>query len=207
MIAFLNLSGGVDSTYYAWRWLRENPKDKILLHHCLYIDARLSEEKAACDRITKYFKDSGLHNFKYEETVFNKGTLRGIVYDVEALSGITGLILKMHPKIKNVLLSYCREETSELDLYVAKNGSITGFNPKHRYSVANHIAETLARRSFNYILYREGRGIMSKEQMIKEMPKELFEMTWYCRKPVNGETCGSCHTCRKIKKIMRNERV
>lgn len=203
MVAYLNLSGGVDSVYYAWRWLKENPTKKILLHHCLYMTARLKEEKVACDKVIEYFKKQGYHNFKYVETFFQKGTVTGIVYDVEALSGITGIILKLYPRITDVLLSYSKEETAELDTYIKNHGKIDGFNPKHRYSIANQVVETLTKRKFNYVFYKEDKGIISKKKMIEEMPQELFEMTWYCRSPVKGKPCGSCHTCRKVKKATK----
>ena len=161
---------------------------------------RLKEEEKACTEITGYFKRKGLGNFKYVTTRIDKGTLSGIVYDVEVLSGMTGVILKLYPKITDVLLSYSKEETADLDRYIKEKGTIEGFNPKHRYSKANSVAEIIAGRKYNYVLYREDKGIISKTQMIREMPEELFNMTWYCRKPRNGMPCGSCHTCKKVAK-------
>ena len=199
MIAYLNLSGGVDSTYYAWRWLKENPKNRILLHHCLYMKARLKEEGEACKRIIEYFRTHGLGNYKYVTTTLDKGTLSGIVYDVEVLSGLTGIILKLYPKITNVLLSYSREETSDLNLHIKMGRPMSEFNPKHRYSIANKVVEVLSKRQFNYVFYKDkDGGLISKAQMMAEMPQELFEMTWYCRSPRQGKPCGSCHTCKKV---------
>jgi 7-cyano-7-deazaguanine synthase in queuosine biosynthesis len=204
MIAFLNLSGGVDSTYYAWRWMRENPKEKILLHHCLYMRARLEKEKTACDNILEYFRKNGLTNFSYIETGLQKGTFNKRIYDVEALSGMTGVILKTYPTITTVLLSYCREETAPLANHLHGGGTVKDFDPKHRYSISNHVVETIAQKQYEYLVYLDkNEYLVSKKQMIHEMPQELFEMTWYCRRPKNGNPCGGCHTCKKVKRALR----
>ena len=202
--AFLNLSGGVDSTYYLWRWLRENPNEIIIVHHCLFLKRRLNEEKAACDKIIAFLKKEGFKNFKYIETGMQKGTMVGKTMDVEMLSGMTGIALKLAPTVTDVLLSYCQEETPELHKHLLAGKEIKDFDPKHRYSIVNKVVETLTQRQFNYVCYRdENGGLLSKKQMIKEMPRELFEMTWYCRRPVNGKVCGVCHTCRKVKNALK----
>jgi len=198
--AFLNLSGGVDSTYYLWRWLRENPNEIIIVHHCLFLKRRLKEEKEACDKIIAFLRKEGLKNFKYIETGMQKGTMQGKTMDVEMLSGMTGIALKLAPTVTDILLSYCQEETAELHKHLLAGKEIKDFDPKHRYSIVNKVVETLTQRNFNYICYRDEKGgLLSKKAMIKEMPRELFAMTWYCRKPVNGKPCGVCHTCRKVK--------
>ncbi len=200
---FLNLSGGVDSTYYLWRWLLDNPEEKILVHHCLFFQRRVKEEKEACDKIIKYLRDHGLENFKYVETGMQKGTLRGKVLDIEVLSGISSIVVKNHPSVKNVLLSYCREETSPLHNHLLNGGKVDDFDPKHRYAKINKVLEILTDRKFNYICYRDkGGGLLSKKEMIHTMPQQLFEMTWYCRRPVNGKVCNNCHTCNKVKRAL-----
>lgn len=37
---------------------------------------------------------------------------------------------------------------------------------------------------------------ITKEEMIQEMPKDLLELTWSCRRPDNGNPCGHCHACK-----------
>ena len=40
----------------------------------------------------------------------------------------------------------------------------------------------------------------SKQTIIRELPNDLFKLTWYCRKPTpDGKTCGNCHTCKAVK--------
>ncbi len=203
LTTFINLSGGVDSTYYLWRWLSEHPNEKILVHHCLYLKNRLKEEKKACDDIIKYLTDHGLDNFKYVETGIQKGTLRGRILDIELLAGQTAIVVKMHPSVKDILLSYCAEESPPLHKHL-KTHEVDTFDPSHRYTRINRVMEILTERNFNYICYRgKDGGLMSKKEMIHSMPKKLFELTWYCRRPIKGNPCKMCHTCRKVKRAFQ----
>jgi len=199
---FVNLSGGVDSTYYLWRWLRENPDEEILVHHCLFLQRRLSQEKQACENILSYLKEEGLTNFQFVQTGVQRGTLQGRILDIELLSGIAAVVVKNSPTIQNILLPYSKEETKELNRHYIEHGTIAGYNPTHRYTTVNIVMEALNQKKFNYIMYTdETKGIISKQQMMAEMPRELFDLTWYCRRPVGEDgKCGRCHTCRKVNK-------
>ena len=39
---------------------------------------------------------------------------------------------------------------------------------------------------------------MEKWQLIDEMPKELLELTWWCRAPYNDNPCKRCFTCQAV---------
>ncbi len=200
---FINLSGGIDSTYYLWRWLQDNPDEVIVVHHCLYLQKRLKEEKAAVTKILAYLKRQGLTNFIYVETGMQRGTLKGRVLDIEMLSGISSIVVKNHPTVKNILLSYCAEECKELWGHMMDE-EIDTFDPSHRYSRINRVLEILTQRNFSYICYRgSDGGLLSKKEMISLMPDELFGMTWFCRRPAAGKPCGKCHTCKKVRKALR----
>lgn len=205
--AFINLSGGVDSTYYLWRWLNENRGNgnKILVHHCLFLKKRVKEEKQACDKILNFLNSKNLINFIPIETEMKKGTLRGRTLDIEMLCGMASIVVKLYPNIKDVLLPYSQEETSSLHGHLKSGGTINTYDPNHRYYFVNKVMELITGRQFNYIFYPDGEegGLISKREMIQEMPQELFEMTWYCRRPVNGEVCGKCHTCRKVQRALK----
>jgi len=208
---FINLSGGVDSTYYLWRWLNENKNndEMILVHHCLFLTRRKKEEKTACEKILKYLKNQGLVNFMYVETGLQKGNLKATTLDIELLSGLSNVIVKSYPSIKNILWSYCKEETSDLDNHYISGGNLENYKNSHRYWKVVKTMEIMTGRVFSNIIYpdKKTKGIFSKKQMIEEMPKELFEMTWYCRTPINGKVCGECHTCKKVNKILSLSKI
>jgi hypothetical protein len=202
--AFINLSGGVDSTYYLWRWLRENPDELILVHHCLFLMRRLKEEKEACDNILNYLVKENLSNFLYVETGMQKGNLNKRTLDIEMLCGMASIIVKSYPEIKTMLLPYSREETSALNAHYESGNDIRTYDNTHRYWKVNKVLEVITGRDFDYLMYREGAGIISKQRMIQDMPDELFRLTWYCRRPQNGLPCGKCHTCRKVFRAKQN---
>ena len=44
---------------------------------------------------------------------------------------------------------------------------------------------------------------VTRQEMLDEMPRELFELTWSCREPVQTEfgwePCGNCQVCEPFK--------
>jgi hypothetical protein len=59
-----------------------------------------------------------------------------------------------------------------------------------------HIIEYVCKRPVIFESKFEG---VWKRDMAAEMPKELVEMCWWCRRPVGGRACGMCKTCRGMK--------
>ena len=200
---FINFSGGVDSTYILWRWLLEHPKEIVVVHHCLYFKRRLEEEKKACHAILDFFNRQGLTNYLYVETGMQKGTMEGRVMDIEVLCGLSAIVAKLHPTIKNVLLTYCKEETSKLNNHILGGGTIYNFDSSHRYFKVNQVFDILGGKKYKYILPMEEGGLLSKRYMIRNMPKELFDLTWFCRNPIEGVRCHTCHTCKKVNRILQ----
>lgn len=122
--------------------------------------------------------------------------------DIELLSSLSAVVIKTNPEIDTVLLPYSKEETASLNSHVIEHGGIEGYDPTHRYTKFNQVVEIINGKKFNYHMYKdETGGIISKYQMMKEMPEELFGMTWYCRTPIGEHIpCRICHACRKVKR-------
>ena len=191
---YINLSGGVDSTYYLWRWLKEHPDETILVHHCLYNKLRRDVEAEATNKILQRLKDNGLNNFRYVETEFNRGTVRTVLVDVCVMGAISGIILRGRRAVKNVLMSYCWEETPKIRAWLRQKRSLRTFPASERSGVFIRAIELFARRQFVFqIPYMN----VTKEQMIKELPMELLDATWFCRKPRKGKPCGGCFNCNR----------
>jgi hypothetical protein len=198
---YINLSGGVDSTYYLWRWLKENPDKKILVHHCLLNDARREVEKTASDNILNYLKANGLTNFRYCESTFNRKGIKGSIADLIPIAFMSGVILRnrrLYPQIKEILLSYCYEETPIIRNHLKLGKSIRELNTIHRTRRFMDIIELTSQRSFNFVIPFMDK---TKADMIEEMPEELFKLTWFCRSPVNGQPCLTCFNCKRVLKI------
>ena len=43
---------------------------------------------------------------------------------------------------------------------------------------------------------------MDKTDVIKAIPKELLNLCWYCRTPLNNKRCGICFTCESVDKSL-----
>jgi len=197
----INLSGGVDSTYYLWRWLNEHPNERILVHHCLLFKRRREVEKTATENILKYFKDKGFNNIVYVESEFSRNGVKSKLYDIEVVYFLAGCVLKTFRKVKTVLMTRCKEEfnsNKELKAHFQKGGTLNNFvNNNNRVSLAVQFAKMEGRSKASFESPYQDK---TKEEMIKEMPKELFALTWYCRSPVEGKPCKKCFNCRRVEK-------
>jgi hypothetical protein len=178
----LNLSGGVDSTYAAWLLLTQG--ERLLIHHCVLRnhEHRDVQESLAVSRVLAWLTREGLNNWDYIETRFDYGTLPYIIRDIEVIRFLSGVILRRREwrKITTVVASGIAEDPVLDD---AEKARIHG------------IMEGVAGRPVELI--RPIRH-MPKSEVIAAMPPELYALTWYCRRPRKGRTCGRCKTCGHV---------
>lgn len=187
----INFSGGVDSTYAAYDALRS--KQSVLLHHCVLKSTtnRWVEEKKSVDFALNYFSKMGLNKYVYVESSFDYGKISYMIYDVELIGFLTGLVLR-NPKYKSV---------DRVVISVnANDPSARNINTPRRVK-ANALTDILINRevSFEYPYIN-----ITKEEMIKNLPKDLVKGLWWCRKPRGGQKCGRCNPCKEINPIMKN---
>lgn len=186
----LHFSGGQDSTYVAYKWLKEHPDEILLLHHVNLkhkAENRLIVEKAAVHNILNYFKHIGLNNFRYLESSFDYGDLPRIsVKDIQIVSLFTSIILKtpQYNTINKLLLSWHDGEVNREDI-------------RKGYRVRKMLDALEVDRPIEFIFPIE---YMTRKEMFDDTPKELVKYMWSCRKPKNGSHCGSCKTCIELKK-------
>lgn len=204
---FINFSGGVDSTYYLWKWLQEHRSERIAIHHCLLFQSRREVEKQATDAILAYFRKQGWTNFDYVETEFSRKGLSSLLYDIEVVFCMGGLAMKRFRKVHTVIMSRCLEEFNGNHglkrHFKNKDATLNNFDdPRNRVSVAIQAIQLLSYRKINIISPYQHKP---KAEMIKEMPPELFALTWYCRSPVSGKPCGKCFNCRRVKSMLKTE--
>ena len=203
MDAYINLSGGVDSTYYLWRWLKENPNKKILVHHCVFGRVRNEVENKASRNIIEWLRKKKLDNFIYVTTTFHKGNVRGSLFDVVAIGAVSGVVLRCYKNVTSVLLPYCYEETSIIRKHLAEGKSIRTLDNNHRTGCFMDSIEATSGRKIEFLpLYMDKK----KADMIKEMPADLVNLTWFCRKPKNGKPCEGCFNCRRVLPTLKKKR-
>jgi len=191
---FINLSGGIDSTYYLWRWLKDHPREMIRVHHCKFNWTRLELENSASENIIKWLGKAGYTNIDYVATKMSRGTVKGKIHDIEMIGAVSGFAARVKD-IHTVLLSYCYEETPIIRAHIQKGFSIKSLEAKHRTAIFIKMMELGAKRSFDFSLPYINK---TKKDMINELPSELLDMTWFCRKPKDGSPCGNCFNCKRV---------
>jgi len=187
----INLSGGVDSTYAAYKALSSGRS--VLLHHCVLKSRtnRWSQEKKSVDHALKYFIRMGLDNYSYIETGFDYGKISYLIYDVELIGFLTGLVLR-NPKyesVNEVIVSINSDDPSAKDLQT------------DRRVRSNLLGNTVAGKEINFSYPYIG---MTKKQMVQDTPVDLLKGLWWCRVPVGGNKCGRCRPCREINALTKS---
>ena len=182
----INFSGGVDSTYYLWRWLNTH-KGMVLVHHCEFCTARVAEERRAVHEILKHLDDSRI---VLRTTVFDRVGISGNLQDIEIIYFLAGLIAKdtkAFPDLKTVLMSQCREE---LEGDGALLHHVQSGKPLHQFDIpGNRIAtaiQTLLRVSRRALRVESPYQDLTKRQMLNELPEPIRNAVWFC------------HACRRI---------
>lgn len=178
----IHFSGGIDSTYVLWKWLKDNPNKYAIVHHINLksYENRNEKELEAVDKILRWFDTQGLKNYFYIESGFDYGTIPGTNADVEVCGYFAGTILKtnrFYNVTKNHLPIYKRDSDRE----------------ERRRFITNFVS----RKEIEFIYPLYGK---EKWQVISEIPEELFNLTWYCRTPLEGEKCQRCFTCQDVEK-------
>lgn len=177
------LSGGVDSTAALYLYLKNNPTHWVYVHHCNMKCSknRLIAETRAARNVVEWIRLNVSKNITYTETDFSYKDLEHIVQDIELMGFITGLILRArHYQIKQVTINASLHDFA-----------LPGYElrAKRRFKLIETITNKVVK--YDYILKN-----MTREQVIKSIPKELLSLTHFCRQPKGFEICGQCVTCK-----------
>ncbi len=183
---FLNLSGGVDSVYAAWWWLQNRPEG-LVIHHCHLKNSERRDraEAEAVKSVLAWLREHKLDRFEFIESTFDYGTIPHLVWDIEIIGFLTGLVLRgsRYKDITRVLMT-----TTADDLRLRSSDK--------RRARREQLAQImLPRRQLEAVWVNRH---LSKAQMVKAMPKDLLALTWSCRKPQNGKPCRTCYTCKLL---------
>ena len=189
------ISAGMDSTYMAWRMIRDRVSG-LHLHHIsirnvygLYI-----EQDSRIKKIIEYFRNIN-SDFEYSESVFEFYGWKTVGYDSDIQALFGQKLAQNYP-------------TCMVELYIGLNAhGILQPNviDRRNRNVNANVWKSLIESSHNrdtidkeihYPLVEDNKD---KSDMIKEMPKELLDLTWSCRNPNKGKPCNMCHACLEIK--------
>jgi 7-cyano-7-deazaguanine synthase in queuosine biosynthesis len=187
----INLSGGIDSVYAAYDALKR--REHILLHHCVLKSRtnRWVQEKAAVEHALSYFTSQGLNTYTYVETSFDYGKITYMIYDVELIGFLTGLVLR-NPRYKSV---------NKVIVSVNANDPSAQDRNTPRRVRSNALTDILLERPIEFEYpYVD----ITKEDMIHGLPKNLLVGLWWCRVPRAGQRCGRCRPCAEINPIIKS---
>jgi 7-cyano-7-deazaguanine synthase in queuosine biosynthesis len=185
----LHFSGGQDSTYALYSYLRDNPKKHLLVHHVNLnhkAEDRVNQEAAACKKIMRWLRANGYGNFTYLESSFSYGDLPRIsIKDIQVVAMFTGIILRTteYKHIKKVILSWHRGEVNAPEIgrgYRVKK-VLKGLDVEEdRYELLFPIEH------------------LTRQDMAEDMPSTLLGLCHCCRKPVGNKSCGRCKPCKEL---------
>jgi hypothetical protein len=183
----LHLSGGLDSVFVAWDWLRKHPTEILLLHHVKLWhrgEPRQNAEQKAVEAILGQFQLMGLRNFQYHESTFSYGTLPRIaVKDIQIVSLFSGIILRTpkYESVKKLLLSWHLGEVNSTEID-------RGFRVK----------KMLAALDCPHVEFVFPIEFHSRKMMVEELPKLILQHVSSCRKKDKYlKPCGRCKTCKE----------
>ena len=197
----ISLSGGIDSTYYLWKWLTENKTETILVHHCEYFSygpQRGTYEQLAVGKIIAWLKENKLTNFHYVQTRW--GGIPYPYHDIVGTSVPAGLVCASYPDVHTVLLPYWYPEIQKVN-HLLVDGEVPDIHPMpdHRFWKARNVFMALAgNRKARTIKHHIRYHNKQKHEIIAEMPESLLALTWFCRRPKDGKICRTCESCTNI---------
>jgi 7-cyano-7-deazaguanine synthase in queuosine biosynthesis len=187
----LMLSGGLDSTYTLWHYLTKT--DCAVHAHHISLRAekqspwRWRAEDLAVSRIIKWCREN-IRHFDYSESIYQN---KYAGWDIDLVMFVASQVgMALAPKHVAVATGKCRED----------------FEPDAPDTPANAIYKTAISKWGANMQYETEKPAqhLTKADMIMEMPRELFELTWSCRVPQGKEgayePCGECRTCRHFKR-------
>jgi len=180
--ALIEVSGGMDSVYCLWKFLKENPKEYVLAHHIILKykgPRREKEEKLACDNIVKWLRTHGLNNFEYNESVFEYGNLLRPILDVQVVAFFSGIIFKdiAFSNIKTLIIPLRKNE------YVKRETKIKLILNSLEISPLPEILLPILNSN--------------RREMADKMPADLLALVNSCRRPINGRPCKLCPPCKE----------
>lgn len=192
-------SGGLDSTAALWHVLhRPEEYGDIHVHHVHIknIEGRWRAEAMAVERVLAYMREHVATPFSTSESTISVPHFGNkFMYDVEAVSYLSGYMTSRDPSITKVIVA---ATGTDFEL-----GVITNVMRAKRMHNAFHPEE----EDHSGRIKEYPHGDLKKPDVYKTLPPELAALTWSCRTPryADGKPieCGQCKTCREEMKDVK----
>ncbi|MCK9470328.1 MAG: hypothetical protein M0Q88_01055 [Bacilli bacterium] len=194
MITLINFSGGIDSTYCLYKYMKDYKKsdETVIVHHNILVNntGRWEKELEACHKILDWLKEHGLDDFKYVETKFEQPKEFKMPLDSILHKGYISGVIALTYNISHIVYSTPRDEYERMGI----------IEMRRRSKNAEAVRKIVCGRTLSVI---DMISNTKKKTLMKEMPKDLLDMCWFCRIPdADGKPCGACHTCKSVLPIL-----
>lgn len=187
--SLLLLSGGIDSVQVLHARCVAGLATRTHFVRLSNWEGRANAESRAVRAALAWFRRKGFgHLITHTESSFNYGGLRYVVRDHNIWGLMAGIILA-NPKnahITKVLRTFHRDSVRG------------GRDSAHGRAAERAWAETVTRIGHGDIEFVYPQEGMTKGEIMSALPDDLLALTWYCRRPLRGQPCHECHTCKQV---------
>lgn len=197
---YLSFSGGMDSTLVLYKLLKLG--HNVLVHHVRYTNAqgRDGKEYEAVEKTLAWLSSHPLRGrYRYLESAVDVSQHPNFVRDSYVWGFFTGSILSLdkYAHIKRVATG------RHLNSYSGFRNAPKAIEQTR--TIYQEVLPLLAGRPIDLV---HPIGDMTKLQIVQELPEDLRELCWSCRRPTpRGARCHRCMTCRQIDKALQGVEV
>ena len=189
----LMFSGGLDSTYLAWKLLSE-AEDRVHLHHVSIrtsIESGWKKQDVIVKQIVDYLKQCNFV-FDYSESRFDLFNQKYIGWDTDvALLAGQKIAINCSDKYIEIVLGWNPFDLTR-DCVADRNNRLVSQN------IWKALVESAHNRKYinSNIQFPLVKQNINKDRMFKELPQELIDLSWSCRSG-DDTPCGWCHSCKE----------
>lgn len=180
-------SGGLDSTAMLVKLLNETA-DELRVHHIRMVnrEGRAAAEQAAVERIVAYCR-ARYRPFRYSESGLEFGELEAIPIDYLSIAFVACQVAIDTPGCTRVAVGTLAADTDIVNR-TARQRRV--FDAMYECYRARKLGEPQVEWIFP--VYQA-----AKARLAAALPPELLDLTWSCRRPVEGfRPCLVCKACR-----------
>jgi 7-cyano-7-deazaguanine synthase in queuosine biosynthesis len=187
MSTLVMFSGGVDSTAMLVKLLAQSA-DELRVHHIRMVNRedRDRAEGRAVEGIVAYCR-ARYRAFRYSESALDFSTLEAIPIDYLSIAFVACQVAIDTPGCRRIAVGALAADTDIVNRSARQQRVFQEMYACYR-------ARKLGEPSVEWIFPVYD---VPKDELAAALPHELLELTWSCRRPLDGfRPCGTCKACR-----------
>jgi len=180
-------SGGLDSTAMLVKLLAQS-RDELRVHHVHMVnrEGRDRAEHRAVESIVAYLRKR-YRPFRYSESALEFSSLEAIPIDYLSLAFVACQVAIDTPGCTRIAIGSLASDT---DIGNRRARQKRVFDVMHECYRARKLGEPQVEWVFPVFE-------TPKAELAAALPQELLDLTWSCRRPINGfQPCRVCKACR-----------